>query len=177
MRRIAIAWGILNLAIAAAYGEPARLPHASPQSVSMSGDHLRLIDQVVAEGLSERLIPGCVVLVGFILLQWAGGSALGKKLHETESRLILEQNARAEAEHQTKKLQGDIEGLKASIDSIRKDAEQNEKDLEAKSAEIGVLSAGLLDAQEKVKAWEEALKARDEALAARDEKIKELAAD
>ncbi len=117
---------------------------------------------------------GCVVLVGFILLQWAGGSALGKKLHETESRLILEQNARAEAEHQTKKLQGDIEGLKASIDSIRKDAEQNEKDLEAKSAEIGVLSAGLLDAQEKVKAWEEALKARDEALAARDEKIKEL---
>ncbi len=120
---------------------------------------------------------GCVVLVGFILIQWVGGSALGKKLHETESKFILERNARTEAEHHAKKLQGDIEGLKASIDSIRKDAETYEKDLEAKSAEVTALNAGLLDAQEKVKAWEEALKTRDEAIAKRDEKIKELNAN
>lgn len=65
MRSIAIVLGAWNcFAIAAAYAQPARLPHAPPQSVGMSADHLRLIDQVVAEGLDAKLMPGCVVLIG-----------------------------------------------------------------------------------------------------------------
>ncbi|MBI3461550.1 MAG: serine hydrolase [Planctomycetes bacterium] len=49
---------------AAASAEPSKLSHALPQSVGMSGDHLRLIDQAVAEGLEAKLMPGCVVLIG-----------------------------------------------------------------------------------------------------------------
>ena len=128
---------------------------------------------------AARLLPiinavGCVVLVAFILVQWIGGNVLNKKLHEVETKLIHESNARINAEFDKQKLQQDIEGLKASIDSIRKDSEQNAKDLEARSAEVTALNANIVDAQTKVKEWEEALKARDEAITARDTKIKEL---
>jgi len=41
---------------------------------------------------------GCVVLVGFILIQWFGGRVLDKKLHDAQEREILEKNARFEAE-------------------------------------------------------------------------------
>ena len=128
---------------------------------------------------TARLLPiinatGCLVLVGFMFVQWAGGSALSKKLHEMEAKLVNEENARVAAEFHAKKLQQDIEGLKSSIDSIRKDAEAHEKDLEAKSSEVTALNTGLLEAQGKLKEWEEALKVRDAALAERDTKLKEL---
>jgi len=61
-----IPWAVLVLisTTAAAAADPPKLPHASPQSVGMSAEHLALIDQVVAEGLDAKLMPGCVVLVG-----------------------------------------------------------------------------------------------------------------
>jgi chromosome segregation ATPase len=128
---------------------------------------------------TARLLPiinaaGCLVLVGFIFFQWFGGKVLNEKLHGMEAKLIVEENARVNAEFEANKLQKDIEGLKASIDSIRKDSEANAKDLEAKSAEVTALNSGILEAQTKVKEWEDALKARDEAITQRDEKIKEL---
>jgi uncharacterized protein YbbC (DUF1343 family)/CubicO group peptidase (beta-lactamase class C family) len=65
MRCIAIVLAVSGLAsVTPAFADPARLPHASPQSVGMNADHLRLIDQAVAEGLDAKLMPGCVVLVG-----------------------------------------------------------------------------------------------------------------
>jgi uncharacterized protein YbbC (DUF1343 family) len=42
---------------------PARLPHATPESVGMSSGRLRWIDDLVEEGLRRRQMPGAVVLV------------------------------------------------------------------------------------------------------------------
>lgn len=42
----------------------AGLPHASPLDAGMDAGHLAHIDQVVAEGIEENHMPGCVVLVG-----------------------------------------------------------------------------------------------------------------
>ncbi len=45
--------------------EPALgLPGASPADVGMNAERLALIDDVVAEGLARKKMPGCVVLVG-----------------------------------------------------------------------------------------------------------------
>ncbi len=41
-----------------------KLPHAQPEDVGMDARHLSHIDQVVAEGLEARRMPGCVVAVG-----------------------------------------------------------------------------------------------------------------
>src|SRR5439155_3739277 len=42
----------------------AGLPHAEPESVGMDGKHLARIDEIVAQGLAEKRMPGCVVCVG-----------------------------------------------------------------------------------------------------------------
>lgn len=124
---------------------------------------------------------GCVVLVGFILIQWFGGQKLDHELHETKSREILEKNARFEAEKQVKTLQSDIQGLKDSVDSIRQAAETAEKELVAKNDEIAKFAAAVEEAKVKIAEWEQAVKDRDEAiqkrdaaLAERDSKLKEL---
>lgn len=128
---------------------------------------------------ASRFLPwlnaaGCVVLVGFILLQWRGGQALTRQLHESRSREILESNARLEAEKTVRQLQSDLEGLKVSIDSIRASAESAEKERAAKAAEVERLAAAVTTAQEAVKTWEQAVKERDAAIAARDEKLREI---
>jgi len=41
-----------------------KLPHAAPEDVGMDAHHLNHIDQVVAEGLRTKRMPGCVVAVG-----------------------------------------------------------------------------------------------------------------
>jgi uncharacterized protein YbbC (DUF1343 family) len=42
----------------------AGLPHAAPESVGMDGQHLERIDALVADGLAEKKMPGCVVCIG-----------------------------------------------------------------------------------------------------------------
>jgi uncharacterized protein YbbC (DUF1343 family)/CubicO group peptidase (beta-lactamase class C family) len=42
----------------------AGLPHASPESVGMSGEALARIDAIVADGIAEKRMPGCVVAIG-----------------------------------------------------------------------------------------------------------------
>ena len=42
----------------------AGLPEATPESAGMDSKHLARIDQIVAEGLAEKRMPGCVVCVG-----------------------------------------------------------------------------------------------------------------
>lgn len=42
----------------------AGLPMATPESVGMDSSHLARIDAIVAEGLAEKRMPGCVVCVG-----------------------------------------------------------------------------------------------------------------
>ena len=43
-----------------------RLPHAAPQDAGMDAAHLARIDQIVAQGIAEKKMPGCVVC----LLWW-----------------------------------------------------------------------------------------------------------
>lgn len=117
---------------------------------------------------------GCLVLVGFIVLQWRGGQELTRQLHESRSREILESNARVDAEKAVGQLQSDVDGLKVSIDSIRAAAETAEKERAAKAAEVERLAAALVAAQEAVKTWEQAVKERDAAIVARDGKLREL---
>lgn len=135
---------------------------------------------------AARFLPvlnaiGCLVLVGFILVQWRGGQALSRELHEARSREILEKNARFDAEKHSRQLQSDLDGLKASVDSIQQAAEVAEKELATKNEEIGKFATGLAQATEQIKSWEAAVKERDEALlkrdaaiAERDGKLKEL---
>src|SRR5438128_12224774 len=42
----------------------AGLPQATPESVGMDSVHLARIDAIVAEGLTEKRMPGCVVCIG-----------------------------------------------------------------------------------------------------------------
>jgi uncharacterized protein YbbC (DUF1343 family)/CubicO group peptidase (beta-lactamase class C family) len=64
------------VAIAAAAG----LPEATPESVGMDSAHLARIDAIVAEGLAEKRMPGCVVCVGrqgkIVLLKAYGNKQL-----------------------------------------------------------------------------------------------------
>lgn len=136
--------------------------------------------------MNPKVLPiinavGCVVLVGFILIQWFGGQLLKDELHEAMKREILEKNARFEAEKRAKTLQSDIEGLKNSVDSIRKAAEDAEKLVELKDQDIVKFSAALEEAKTKILTWEQAVKDRDDALlkrdaalAERDSKLKEI---
>ncbi len=128
---------------------------------------------------TARFLPlinaiGCVVLVGFILIQWRGGQALSRELHESRSREILEKNARMDAEKMSRQLQADLDGLKASIDSIQQAAAEAEKNMAAKEEEAKGLAGLVTQAQDQIKTWEEAVKARDEAIVQRDTKLKDL---
>lgn len=117
---------------------------------------------------------GCLVLAGFIVVQWRGNQELSRELHGSRSREIHESNARMDAEKLAGQLQTDLDGLKASIDSIRESAEAAEKERAAKAAEVAGLATALGGAQEAVKTWEQAVKERDAAIAARDAKLREL---
>ncbi|WP_264502474.1 hypothetical protein [Luteolibacter flavescens] len=114
---------------------------------------------------------GCVVLVGFIFIQWLEGQGLERDLGETRTREILEKNARTEAEQQITQLRSDIQGLKDSVDSIRQAAEAAEKELVIKNEEIAKFAAGLEEARAMIVTWEAAVKERDEALKLRDEAL------
>jgi hypothetical protein len=42
----------------------AGLPHGEPEAVGMDRAHLARIDEIVAQGLAEKRMPGCVVCIG-----------------------------------------------------------------------------------------------------------------
>jgi uncharacterized protein YbbC (DUF1343 family)/CubicO group peptidase (beta-lactamase class C family) len=42
----------------------AGLPEAAPEAVGMDSGHLARIDEIVAQGLAEKRMPGCVVCIG-----------------------------------------------------------------------------------------------------------------
>ncbi|MGI8981736.1 MAG: serine hydrolase domain-containing protein [Pirellulaceae bacterium] len=67
--------GIYSLA-----AEPARLPHVSPAEAGLSAAKLQQIDAIVQEGLDQKKMPGCVVLVGrrdkIVLLKAYGNKRL-----------------------------------------------------------------------------------------------------
>ena len=54
---------ILALLLSASLSAAPRLPHATPQEVGLSAEKLGEIDALVSEGLSQKRMPGCVVLV------------------------------------------------------------------------------------------------------------------
>jgi uncharacterized protein YbbC (DUF1343 family) len=68
----------------------AGLPHAAPETVGMAGQHLARIDQIVAEGLAEKRMPGCVVCVGrkgkIVLLKAYGN----KRLQPSEEPMTVD---------------------------------------------------------------------------------------
>ena len=55
---------VVMLLLAGASPVWAGLPFATPESVGMDGQQLQRIDEIVAEGLSQKKMPGCVVCVG-----------------------------------------------------------------------------------------------------------------
>lgn len=70
-----VAFSILTLVVALA--APPKLERTEPEAVGMSSAKLAEIDEVVAQGLSEGKMPGCVVLVarrGMIVLFKAYGN-------------------------------------------------------------------------------------------------------
>jgi len=55
---------LLATAVTAAAAPPPKLPKVPPAEAGMDSQRLARIDQVVAEGLAKRQMPGCVVAVG-----------------------------------------------------------------------------------------------------------------
>jgi CubicO group peptidase (beta-lactamase class C family) len=60
--------------------EPLRLPHVTPVKAGLNADKLQQIDAIVQEGLDQKKMPGCVVLVGrrdkIVLLKAYGNKRL-----------------------------------------------------------------------------------------------------
>jgi uncharacterized protein YbbC (DUF1343 family) len=69
---------VLSMCVAqSALAAPPKLPQAAPEEVGMSSEKLAAIDSIVAQGLEEKKMPGCVVLVarrGKIVLLKAYGN-------------------------------------------------------------------------------------------------------
>jgi CubicO group peptidase (beta-lactamase class C family) len=67
---------LVSLASLAAAG----LPQAEPEAVGMDSRHLARIDEIVAQGLAEKRMPGCVVCIGrrgkIVLLKAYGNKQL-----------------------------------------------------------------------------------------------------
>lgn len=62
---VAAAVGLTTLALVAASGLHAGgLPLATPEEAGMDARHLARIDELVAQGLAEKRMPGCVVCIG-----------------------------------------------------------------------------------------------------------------
>ena len=54
---------LLGMAETARAAEP-KLPLAAPADVGMQASRLEAIDRIVAEGLRDKKLPGCVIVVG-----------------------------------------------------------------------------------------------------------------
>lgn len=71
---------IILLPLLAFQAATAGLPVAAPESVGMDSQQLARIDEIVAQGLSEKRMPGCVVCIGrqgkIVLLKAFGNKQL-----------------------------------------------------------------------------------------------------
>lgn len=71
---------ILLLGLGASAAEPSRLRHVAPADAGVSAEKLQQIDAIVQEGLEQKKMPGCVVLVGrkdkIVLLKAYGNKRL-----------------------------------------------------------------------------------------------------
>ena len=61
---IIVGWLLVSLASDGKLAASSTLPRVEPDAVGMSADRIARIDDVVAEGLRRKRMPGCVVLVG-----------------------------------------------------------------------------------------------------------------
>jgi uncharacterized protein YbbC (DUF1343 family)/CubicO group peptidase (beta-lactamase class C family) len=72
---MSLAIGMLPVELTAA-----DLPHANPDAVGIDAQHLARIDEIVAQGLAEKRMPGCVVCIGrrgkIVLLKAYGNKQL-----------------------------------------------------------------------------------------------------
>lgn len=66
LERLSVAGLLILLAIspAAISATPAKLPVVAPESVGLRTDHLARIDEIVADGLAAKKMPGCVIAIG-----------------------------------------------------------------------------------------------------------------
>src|SRR3954466_9291805 len=62
--RLCVRLFVATLLVARCLPAIAGLPHDRPEAVGMDSEHLTRIDQIVAEGLAEKRMPGCVVCIG-----------------------------------------------------------------------------------------------------------------
>ncbi len=71
---------ILLLGFHISAAEPGRLPQVAPTEAGLNAEKLRQIDAIVQEGLDQKKMPGCVVLVGrrdkIVLLKAYGNKRL-----------------------------------------------------------------------------------------------------
>jgi CubicO group peptidase (beta-lactamase class C family) len=73
---------LLLVGLGAAAAEPAavRLPHVTPAEAGLNAEKLQQIDAIVQDGLDQKKMPGCVVLVGrrdkIVLLKAYGNKRL-----------------------------------------------------------------------------------------------------
>jgi uncharacterized protein YbbC (DUF1343 family)/CubicO group peptidase (beta-lactamase class C family) len=79
-----LAFFVAFLALALCCNAPeaaaAGLPQAEPETVGMDSQHLKRIDEIAAQGLAEKRMPGCVVCIGrrgkIVLLKAYGSKQL-----------------------------------------------------------------------------------------------------
>ena len=57
-------WPAMLLLLVTAEAPAGGLPHATPEEAGMDSQHLARIDDIVAQGLAEKKMPGCVVCIG-----------------------------------------------------------------------------------------------------------------
>src|SRR5262245_9576818 len=73
-------FAVFLVAVSLAHAIAAALPQAAPEAAGMDSAHLQRIDEIVAQGLAEKRMPGCVVCIGrrgkIVLLKAYGNKQL-----------------------------------------------------------------------------------------------------
>ena len=71
---------VFLIAVSLAQAIAAALPQAAPEAAGMDSTHLQRIDEIIAQGLAEKRMPGCVVCIGrrgkIVLLKAYGNKQL-----------------------------------------------------------------------------------------------------
>src|SRR4051812_7778462 len=64
LKPICLLTWVLAAGVLAAEPASSRLPHVAPSEAGLSAENLQGIDAIVQDGLAQKKMPGCVVLVG-----------------------------------------------------------------------------------------------------------------
>jgi chromosome segregation ATPase len=86
---------------------------------------------------------GCVVLIGFIFVQWKDNQELTKKHRASLLAERKTQNEKVELEKRIFHLQADVDTLKGSIESMKIEAEAAEKKIADNEVLVNQLHTGL----------------------------------